>query len=154
GDGRRRQRRHSGRRPIAQHVATRRANDHLFLPDAALADRLLSYAVLVAPDFSMPSISAPVKPASFRISTLCSPSLGCRRVTSGLVLLKRGGMSGMRSLPSVGWSTSFQKPVACSCGSTNRSSSVLTGPCGTLEFLSSAIHSALVRVAQISARVA
>ena len=44
----------------------------------------------------------------FCTTSLCSPSRGCRRLISGGVLLKRGAIPGMRSLPSLGWSTSCQ----------------------------------------------
>src|SRR6266436_7870715 len=103
----------------------------------------------VAPETSMASISSPPNPASPSTSTLCSPRRGGRRRISPGVLLYVVGISGMRSVPSLGCSTIFQKPVASSWGSVRSDSRVLTMVAGTFARSSASSHSAELRVATI-----
>ena len=65
---------------------------------------------------------------------------------------KRTGIAVAVSVPSVGCSTRWKKPVAARCGSSNSASGGLTRECGMSASASSASQSPVVRSATMAAR--
>jgi hypothetical protein len=72
-----------------------------------------------APDWRSAAISSLLKPASRSTSSVCSPSCGARRETSGGVALILIGEPRVLTFPSVGCSVSTTMSRAMTCGSAN-----------------------------------